>query len=206
MSFPASRPLAAAVLTLGALSVLPGCAPLIVGGAVVGGVLVATDRRTTGTQVEDQGIELKAASQIRELATLGHINATSYNRMLLLTGEVPDETQRSRVGAALGGIENVKSVVNELMVAGNSSNTSRANDVQLGLKVKASFVDARDLVANAIKVVVERGNVYLMGRITEREAARAADLASRVPGVVKVVRVFEIISPEELERMLPAAR
>jgi osmotically-inducible protein OsmY len=208
MNFPrtGARPLAAALITAAALSALPGCAPLLLGGAMVGGVLVATDRRTTGAQVEDQGIELKVSSRVKELATLGHVNATSYNRMLLLTGEVPDEAQRLRVGEALAKVENVKSVVNELAVAGNSSSTSRANDLQLGLKVKASFVDARDMAANAVKVVVERGNVYLMGRVTEREAARAADLASRVPGVAKVVRVFELISEEELARLQPAAK
>lgn len=201
-----ARTLAAALAVAGALTALPGCAPLIVGGAMVGGVLVATDRRTTGAQVEDQGIELKASNRVGELATLGHVNATSYNRMLLLTGEVPDETQRARVEESLGRIENVKSVINELAVAGNSSATSRANDVQLGLKVKASYVDAKDVAANAVKVVVERGNVYLMGRVTEREAARASDLASRVPGVVKVVRVFELISEEELAKIAPAGK
>lgn len=201
-----ARPLAAALLAAAGLGTLAGCAPLVVGGAMVGGVLMATDRRTTGAQVEDQGIELKAATRVRELATLGHVNATSFNRMLLVTGEVPDEAQRARVEEALARIENVKSVVNELAVAGNSSTGSRANDVQLGLKVKASFVEAKDLQANAVKVVVERANVYLMGRVTEREAARAADLASRVPGVTKVVRVFELISEEELARLMPAAR
>lgn len=208
MNFPrkAARPLAAALITAAALGVAAGCAPLLVGGAMVGGVLVATDRRTTGAQVEDQGIELKASSRIKELASLGHVNATSYNRMLLLTGEIPDETQRTRVGEALAQLENVKSVVNELAVAGSSSATSRANDLQLGLKVKASFVDAKDVFANAVKVVVERGNVYLMGRVSEREAARVSDLASRVPGVVKVVRVFELISEEELARIQPAAK
>lgn len=208
MNFPrkAARPLAAALITAAALGVAAGCAPLLVGGAMVGGVLVATDRRTTGAQVEDQGIELRASSRIKELASLGHVNATSYNRMLLLTGEIPDETQRTRVGEALAQLENVKSVVNELAVAGSSSATSRANDLQLGLKVKASFVDAKDVFANAVKVVVERGNVYLMGRVSEREAARVSDLASRVPGVVKVVRVFELISEEELARIQPAAK
>jgi osmotically-inducible protein OsmY len=198
-----TRPLAAALVAAGALTALPGCAPLLVGGAMVGGVLVATDRRTTGAQVEDRGIELKSGNVIKELATLGHVNVTSYNRMLLITGEVPDEAQRSRVEQALAKIENVKSVVNELAVSGNSSTTSRANDLQLGLKVKASYVDAKDVFANAVKVVVERGNVYLMGRVTEREAVRASELASRVPGVTKVVRVFELITEEELARLQP---
>jgi osmotically-inducible protein OsmY len=201
---PLARFSGATLLAVAALTALPGCAPLILGSAMVGSVLVATDRRTTGAQVEDQGIELKAGNVVKELATLGNVNVTSYNRMLLLTGEVPDEAQRSRVELALGKIENVKSVVNELAVSGNSSTTSRANDLQLGLKVKASFVDAKDVFANATKVVVERGHVYLMGRVTEREATRAAELASQVPGVAKVVRVFELISEEELAKIQPA--
>jgi osmotically-inducible protein OsmY len=192
------------LLALAASTLLPGCAPLIVGGAMVGGVLVATDRRTTGAQVEDQGIELRAGGVVKDLATLGHVNVTSYNRMVLLTGEVPDETARSRVEQAVAKVENVRSVVNELAVAGNSSTGSRANDVQLGLKVKASYVDAKDVQANAIKVVTERANVYLMGRVTEREATRAAELASQVPGVIKVVRVFELLTEEELARIQPA--
>lgn len=200
-SLTATGLLAAAMLTA-----LPGCAPLIIGGAMVGGVLVATDRRTTGAQVEDQGIELRAAATVRELATLGHVNVTSYNRMLLLTGEVPDESQRARIEQAVARVENVRQVINELAVAGNSSSTSRANDALLSTKVKASFVDAKDVSANAVKVVTERGNVYLMGRVTEREATRAADLTSRVPGVTKVVRVFELISEEELAKMLPAPK
>jgi osmotically-inducible protein OsmY len=172
---------------------------------MIGGVLIATDRRTTGAQVEDQGIELKSGAVVNELATLGHVVVSSYNRMVLVTGEVPDEASRSRVEQALARIENVRSVVNELAVAGNSSTSSRANDVQLGLKVKASFVDAKDLQANMFKVVVERATVYLMGRVTEREATRAAELASQVPGVTRVVRVFELLSEDELARLQPAA-
>lgn len=180
---------------------LPGCAPLLVGGAMVGGVLVATDRRTSGAVVEDQAIEIKAANRVRALATLGHINVTSYNRVLLLTGEVPDAAERARVEAAMNGIENLRSVVNELAVAGNSSLTSRSNDTLLTTQVKASFVDAKDIFANAVKVVTERGTVYLLGRVSEREAERTATLASRVPGVQKVVRVFEILSEDELKAL-----
>lgn len=200
------RPVSATLLAAAAITALPGCAPLILGGAMVGSVLVATDRRTAGAQVEDQGIELKAVNVVKELATLGHVNVTSYNRMVLLTGEVPEEAQRGRIEEALAKVENVKSVVNELAVSGNSSSTSRANDLLLGTKVKASFVDAKDVFSNAVKVIVERGNVYLMGRVTEREAARAAELASRVPGVAKVVRVFELISEEELAKVQPPNR
>ena len=201
-----TRPLATLLLALAAVAALPGCAPLILGGAMVGGVLVATDRRTTGAQIEDQSIELRGASVVDGLATLGHVNVTSYNRVVLLTGEVPDEGQRARVEQALAKLENVRSVVNELAVAGNSSSTSRANDALISTKVKASFVDSKEVVANAVKVVTERGHVYLLGRVTEAEAARAAELASRVPGVTKVVRVFEIISEEELARMSPKAK
>jgi osmotically-inducible protein OsmY len=193
-----TRPLAAftAVATLAAG--LAGCAPLLVGGAVIGGGLVVTDRRTTGTQVEDQSIELKAATRIRELSTLGNVNAVSYNRVVLLTGEVPTENDKARVAEAVSRVENVKKVVNEIGVLGNSSVGSRSNDALLGAKVKATLVDAKDVQANAFKVVTARGVVYLMGRVSEREAARGAEIASSVAGVQKVVRVFELLTEQEL--------
>jgi len=197
----AARACIAAAAAAAALTGLSACAPLVVGGAMVGGVLVATDRRTSGAQLEDQAIEVKARNRVSDLATLGHVNATSYNRVVLLTGEVPDANARARVETAVAGIENVRSVVNELAVAGNSSLTSRSNDALLSTKVKASFVDAKDVFANAIKVVTERGTVYLLGRVTEREAARATELASTVPGVQKVVRVFDILTEDELKRL-----
>jgi osmotically-inducible protein OsmY len=199
------RPLAATLLALAALTTLPGCAPLIVGGAMLGGSLMATDRRTAGAQVEDQGIELKAGNRVKELATLGHVNVNSYNRMVLVTGEVPSEADRAAVEQALAKVENVKSVVNELGVMGNSSTTARYNDGLLFTKVKASLLEAQDVMSNAVKVVAERSTIYLMGRVTEREATRAADLASQVPGVQKVVRVFELVSEEELARIQPAS-
>ncbi len=189
---------AAALLCTALAGGLSGCAPLLLGGAVVGSGLVVTDRRTTGIQVEDQAIELKAGSRISDLATLGHVNVTSYNRLVLLTGEVPGEAERTAVEAAVAKVENVRSVVNELVVAGNSSLGSRSNDSFLSSKVKATLVDAKDVQANAYKVVTERGVVYLMGRVTEREGTRGAELARSVSGVQKVVRVFEILSEEEL--------
>lgn len=198
------RPLGAAALVLGAASLLAGCAPVIVGGAMVGGVLAATDRRTTGTQLEDQSIELKARGRVREaIGDRGNVSVTSYNRLVLVTGEVPSEADRAAVEQAVARVENVKSVVNELAVMGNSSLTSRSNDAILSSKVKATFVDAKDLTANAFKVTAERGTVYLLGRVTEREAATATELARSVGGVQRVVRVFEFISEEELARMLP---
>lgn len=190
-----------ALLSAAALS---GCAPLVLGGAVVGGTLVATDRRTSGTVLEDEGIELRALNRIREaFADRAHINATSYNRQVLLTGEVPSEADKQRAQDIVSRVENVRSIVNELAVLGNSTLTSRSSDALITGRIKASFVDAKDLYANAFKVVTERGASYLMGRVTQREATRATEIARTVPGVQRVVRVFEIISEEELQRLLP---
>lgn len=183
---------------LAAASLMSGCAPLILGGAVVGTGLVATDRRTTGIQIEDEGIELRAASRIRELATLGQVSVTSYNRLVLLTGEVPGAAERAAVEAAVAKVENVRTVVNEVVIAPNSAFSSRSADSVLATKVKATLVDAKDVQANAYKVVCERRVIYLMGRVTEREANRGAELASQVSGVEKVVKVFEIITEKDL--------
>lgn len=185
----------------GLLVSLAGCAivpPLLVGGAVVGGGMVATDRRTAGIQLEDQGIEFRAAARVRELATLGQVSVNSYNRVVLLTGEVPGAVERKQVEDAVAKVENVRGVVNELVVAGNSSLSSRSADTVLATKVKATLVDAKDLSANAFKVVAERRVVYLMGRVTPREGERGAELASRVSGVERVVKVFETLTEAEL--------
>jgi osmotically-inducible protein OsmY len=182
-------------------SLLGGCAPLILGGAVIGTGLVVTDRRTTGMQLEDKAIETKGEARAKELATLGRINVSSYNRTVLITGEVPGETERAAVEKAVAGVENVRNVVNELAVAPNLTVSQRSGDSLLGAKVKASLVDAKDVAANAYRVIAERGVVYLMGRVTEREAQRAVDLSRAVPGVVKVVRVLDIITEEELSAM-----
>lgn len=197
----APRRLAVWCLVAAAATALPGCAPLLVGGAMVGGAMVAVDRRTAGAQFEDQAIELKASNRIRALRPNAHVNVTSYNRMVLLTGEVMAEADRALVQAEAEKVENVRSVVNEVAVMGPSSLTARGNDGVLSTKVKATLVDAADMKATAVKVVTERGTVYLMGRVTEREAARAAQLASHVSGVQKVVRVFEILTDEELARL-----
>jgi osmotically-inducible protein OsmY len=183
---------------------LGACAPLVVGGAMVGGAMVAIDRRTTGAQVEDTAIESKASSRVKEmLGDRGHVSVTSYNRTVLLTGEAPTEADKAAVEQAVQRIENVRSTVNELAVMLPSSMSTRSNDSFLTGKVKATYVDAKDLQANAFKVVTERGNVYLMGRVTEREATRATDLARTVSGVQKVVRVFEVVSEAELADAQP---
>lgn len=190
---------ALAAITLGAT--LSACAPLIVGGAMVGGAMMVVDRRTAGTQVEDQSIELKVANRASQVSAAGHINATSYNRYVLLTGEVPSENDRKAVEREAARVENVRSVFNELAVAGNSSLTQRSSDSVVSGKVKAAMIDAKDLQAQAIKVVTERGNVYLMGLLTEREANRAAEVARGVSGVLRVIRVVELISEADLAAM-----
>ena len=186
-------------------ALLAGCAPLVVGGAVVGGSLMAADRRTSGAQIEDQAIELKAPQRITEtIGGRGHVNVTSYNRMVLLTGEVPTDADRRTVEETVSKLENVRSVVNELAVMPASTMSSRSNDSIITTKVKAGIVDTPDLLVNTIKVLTERGTVYLMGRVTEREATRAAEVARSVGGVQKVVRVFEIISEAERASMQPS--
>jgi len=188
-----------------ALNLTAGCAPLVLGSAI-GGAFVASDRRTSGTQLEDKSIELKAGSRIREAVTLGaHVNATAYNRTVLLTGEVASEADRAAVEQAVARVENVQSVINELAVMAESSFSSRTSDTVINGKIKASFVDARDMFSNAYKIVVERGDVYLMGLVTEREANRAAEVASGVSGVNKVVKVFTLITEDELARRTPAS-
>lgn len=189
---------------LAAATLLSACAPLLVGGAVVGTSMVVTDRRTSGTQLEDQSIELKAKTRVREaVGERGHVNITSYNRTVLLTGEVAADVDKVAVEQAVAKVEGVRTVVNELAVMGSSSLASRSNDAVLTSKVKASYIDAKDVFANAIKVTTERGTVYLMGRVTEREANRASDIARGVAGVQKVVKVFEVITEAELAEIQP---
>ncbi len=190
--------------SLAGATLLSACAPLLVGGAVVGTSMVVTDRRTSGTQLEDQSIEIKGQTRVREaVGERGHVNITSYNRTVLLTGEVAADTDKAAVEQAVSKIEGVRTVVNELAVMGSSSLASRSNDAVLTSKVKASYIDAKDVFANAIKVTTERGTVYLMGRVTEREANRAADIARGVAGVQKVVKVFEVITEAELAEIQP---
>jgi len=183
---------------------LTACVPVIMGGAVMGTAMVASDRRTSGAQLEDTGIELRSGNRIQEaLGDRAHINVTSFNRRALITGEVPTAQDKQQVEQIVLKVDNVQSAVNELTVLGNSSLTQRSSDALITGKVKAGMVDAKDLFANAFKVVTERGNVYLMGRVTQREADRATEIARTTSGVLKVVRVFEIITEEELRQMQP---
>jgi osmotically-inducible protein OsmY len=190
-------------LAAGLLS-LPGCFPLMLGGAVTG-VMVAADRRTSGTVVEDNTIQIKASNRIDDaLGERVHINVTSYNRQLLLTGEVPSEQDKQLAEKAVTGVENVRNVINELAVLGNSTLSQRSSDTLVTSRVKANLIDAKDLYASAFKVTTERGTVYLMGRVTQREANRATDVVSGTSGVQRVVRILDVISDDELARMQPA--
>lgn len=190
---------------LAAATLLPGCAPLLIGGAAVGGAFVYNDRRTSGAQLEDEGIELRSANRLAD--ALGgdrvHINVTSYNRQALLTGEVPTEQARAQAEQTVARVDNVRSVVNELGVMGTSTLTQRSSDTLVTGQVKAAMIDARDLYPTAFKVVTERGVVYLMGRVTQAEADRVTEVVRGVSGVQKVVRLFETISEEERQRLLP---
>jgi osmotically-inducible protein OsmY len=192
----------ALVLTAGAAlaASLSACVPLVVGGAaVVGAGMVATDRRSSGAQLDDQSIELRASARVREIANdQMYVSVTSYNRQVLLTGAVGNEADRRRVEDVVRRVDNVRSVVNELTIGAPSTFQERSSDTLIAGKIKASLLDAKDVFANSFKVVVERGTVYLMGLATRRETDRATDIARGVSGVQKVVRAVEIVSEAEL--------
>jgi osmotically-inducible protein OsmY len=190
---------AVALMTL----VLSACAPVMVGGAVMGG-MSAADRRTLGAQIEDDAIESKASKRIDEnLGDRVHVNFTSYNRQLLITGEVPNDQDKQLVEQVVSRVENIRSIFNELAVLGHSTLTQRSSDTLVTAQVKSGLIDAKDLTSSAFKVVTERGTTFLMGRVTRREADRATDIARNTSGVQKVVRLFEIITEEELLQIQP---
>jgi osmotically-inducible protein OsmY len=177
------------------VSQLYGCAAAVVGGAAVG-ASVALDRRTTGVYVSDQEIELRAMTRLRDAfpQKTDNISATSYNRQVLLTGQVPDESIRSRATEVVKGIPDVRSVFNELTIAGVTSFTSDANDVGITSAVKTRLLRDERVPGIKIKVVTESGVVYLMGLVTQAEASVATEIARTTSGVTKVVTLFEYIS------------
>lgn len=184
-------------------SALTACFPLAV-GAVGGGALVAVDRRTSGAQLDDQAIELKATSRIRDVYAYNvHVNVNAYNRRVLLTGSVPSETHRERIEQIVKEVENVREVFNELKVANSATLTERSSDGLLTARVKGALIEKSELSATAFKVTTERGTVYLMGLVTQREADLAAETVRTVPGVQRVVRVLEIITEEQRQRGVP---
>lgn len=197
------RVLVMALIAASVAASLSACVPLVVGGAVAGTV-AASDRRTFGAQTEDKTIAVKADLKMPNIVgDAGHVNVNSFNRRVLITGEVRDQAMKAAVEREVRNIEGVVLVVNELEIAGPASYTSRSNDALITTKVKASLVDAKDISANSFKVVTERGAVYLMGRVTQREATQAAEIARGVNGVNKVVKVFEYITEDEWKQYQP---
>ncbi len=182
---------------VGSIAVLPalsGCIPVLIAGGATAGYMFAEDRRTSGVYVEDQGIEFKAGSRIKERhPDQVHVNTTSFNRVVLVTGEVSSEEVKASVTEVVKSIENVRSVQNETVVAGASAMSARANDSYTTSKVKSRLIGTKDLSATHIKVVTENNVVYLMGLVTHREADMASEVARQTSGVLKVVKVFEYI-------------
>lgn len=172
---------------------LVGCIGVVLGGAA-GGASVVNDPRTTGSLVEDESIELKAGNLLRgdkDLAQQIHINVTSYNQLVLVTGEAPTEDMRARVVELVKGIEKVRTTHNEVTLAAPSPLSSRTTDSWLTTSVKAKIVGAKELNAIRIKVVTEAGTVYLLGLIKQDEGDLAGQLASQTAGVQRVVKLFE---------------
>lgn len=197
------RPVAKVLLLAALLANLSGCVGLVAGGAVMGTV-ATVDRRTFGAQTEDTAIGVKAELRVPKLVgDAGHVNVNSFNRRALLTGEVRDEAMKAAVEKEVASIAGVQAVVNELEIAGPASYTSRSSDALVTAKVKASLVDMKTISANSFKVVTERGVVFLMGRVTQREGMVASDVTRGVSGVQKVVKVLEYMTEEELQAMSP---
>ena len=187
----------ALLAALCAAGLLQGCVEMAVVGASAG-VVSAVDRRTTGTQIEDEGIELRVANRISErFGDKAHVNVIAFNRSVLLTGEVPDATAKAEVERIARGVTNVRGVTNEVQVAGVSAYSARASDSTITGKVKARFLDANRFNAIHVKVVTEAGVVYLLGLVTDKEAADATEIARTTSGVRKVVKVLEYCRPNE---------
>jgi osmotically-inducible protein OsmY len=188
---------------------LGACAPMVIGGAALTGKVVI-DRRTAGIQLEDEAIELRSESGLRALLPKNsHVRVSSYNRMVLLTGEVNSESERQQAERFVQSQDNVKTLVNDLAVMPESSLTQRAQDKIISSQVRVILIQAKDIHSSAISIITERGIVYLMGRLTEAEAKRVAELvsSSQIAGVQKVVKVLDYISDEDLKRLVsPAVR
>ncbi|MCC6378251.1 MAG: BON domain-containing protein [Burkholderiales bacterium] len=192
MTRPSSAPLAFALVVLLA-PLLNACAPVLVAGAVAGGALVATDRRSAGAQLDDQSIELKITTEMgtRHGDRL-HLNVTSFNGVVLLTGEAADAAMREDVAKFARGTDRVRAVHDEMVVGPPSDLSARTNDSYITSKVKSRFVEANKFSATHVKVVTERSVVYLMGIVSKSEADAAAQIASTTSGVARVVKLFEI--------------
>lgn len=182
--------LAAVVLSA---ALLQGCAAVAVGGAATG-VAVVHDRRTAGTIVDDESIEVKAMGALnadKEIRNQTHLNVTSYNNVVLMTGETPTQQLSQRAYKIVSGLDKVKKVHNETVVAAPTSFGSRSNDALLTSKVKTRMIATKGFDSTLVKVVSERGIVYLMGLVTRDEGNLAGEIARQTEGVQKVVKLFE---------------
>ena len=175
---------------------LPACAPLVIGAVAAGTAIVATDRRSTGAQLDDKTIQVRVANELKD-ALRGndiHINVNSFDKRVLLTGEVNNEAIKTQAGAVAARSKEVRMVNNELVIAAPSTFGDRTEDNTLGARVRAAFVNTREIAFNSIDIVTERRTIYLMGGVTQKEADVAAHVASRVPGVKQVVKLFDVAS------------
>ena len=188
------RTLAVAALAATVLPQLQGCAPLAVGAAAGGAVMMVGDRRTTGIYIEDENIEWKSLARIREVAPSAHVNATSYNRKVLLTGEATSDQEKKRIETEVRAVPSVLDVTSEIQVAGASSLASRGSDSLITSNVKVRMVNNGKFSPNHVKVVTEAGTVYLMGLVSQAEGDAAADIARTTSGVTRVVKVFEYVN------------
>jgi osmotically-inducible protein OsmY len=176
-----------------ALPAIQACAPLAVGAAAGGAIIMADDRRTTGIYIEDENIEWKALRAVNDTVPAAHINGTSYNRKVLLTGEAPSDADKTKIADAVSKVASVREVISEIQVAGNSSLASRGSDGLITSNVKARMVNNGKFSVNHVKVLTEQGVVYLMGLVTQQEGDAAAEIARTTSGVTRVVKVFEYI-------------
>jgi len=199
------RPLLIA-LTLAGSTLLSACAPLFLGGTAVTAAVVASDRRTAGEQLEDRVIEMKIASDVRNLFPKdARINSTAYAGVVLLTGDVPTQAEQQRAEQAVSQVEKVQRVVNRLRVGETTPFSVRSNDTWLTSKVRTTLIDTREVPSSTIVITTERGTVYLMGRVTRDEAERAARAAANVNGVNQVVTLFDVTTRERIASASPAS-
>jgi osmotically-inducible protein OsmY len=191
------------ILLAALVPMLAGCIGAVAVGAGAGALIYA-DRRQAETIMTDEGIEIRAGNRISErFGDRAHVNITAYNRMALLTGEVPDAAAKAEVEKIVSGIANIKSITNELQIGAVSTLSNRSNDTYITSKVKARFIDAGKFSAAHVKVVTENGVVYLLGFVTQGESAASVEIARTTAGVQKVVRVFEVITDAEARRVDP---
>jgi osmotically-inducible protein OsmY len=185
-----------------------GCAPLLLGGAVAGGAIVATDRRSVGIQIEDEAIEGRVSRALGSRFFDGNthrVSVSSYNRRVLLTGEVPSEADKAEAGKLAAAMENVRVVSNELVIGTVSTQANRNNDAAITTKVRAALLAEKNVPSGTVSVTTRRSVVYLMGRVSAAEGDLAARAASRVEGVREVVKLFDLLSESEIKAIKPAA-